>query len=140
MTIEPKGRIMAPAPERLGSGPGEKAKAPLLSVRQLVVDFRTDAGDLRAVDGLSLDIPAGRTVAVVGESGSGKSVTAQAIMRILPKAAHIGGGSIIFRDPAGRHPPVDIASLEVDSEEMRALRARERVIQPHRAPAPCGGV
>ncbi len=122
MTIEPKDRIMAPAPERLGSGPGEKAKAPLLSVRQLVVDFRTDAGDLRAVDGLSLDIPAGRTVAVVGESGSGKSVTAQAIMRILPKAAHIGGGSIVFRDPAGRYPPVDIAGLKADGEEMRALR------------------
>jgi peptide/nickel transport system ATP-binding protein len=94
----------------------------LLSVRQLVVDFRTDAGDFRAVDGLSLDVPRGRTVALVGESGSGKSVTAQAIMRILPRAAHITGGSILFQDPANGHPPVDIAGLRKEGEEMRALR------------------
>ncbi len=94
----------------------------MLSVRQLVVDFRTDAGDFRAVDGLSLDIPRGRTVALVGESGSGKSVTAQAVMRILPRAAHITGGSILFQDPANGDPPVDIAGLKKDGEEMRALR------------------
>ena len=57
---------------------------PLLSIRQLTVDFATDTGNFRAVDGLTFDIPKGKTVALVGESGSGKSVTAQAILQILP--------------------------------------------------------
>ena len=64
-------------------------ETPLLSIRELAVDFQTDAGEFRAVDGLSFDVPGGKTVALVGESGSGKSVTAQAIMRILPKPARI---------------------------------------------------
>jgi peptide/nickel transport system ATP-binding protein len=95
---------------------------PLLSIRDLAIDFRTDSGDFRAVDGLSLDIPRGKTVAVVGESGSGKSVTAQAILRILPKAARISAGSIVFNDPAPPQTSTDITELGSDSERMRALR------------------
>ncbi|WP_407522917.1 ABC transporter ATP-binding protein [Methylobacterium oryzisoli] len=95
--------------------------APLLSIRDLTVDFSADTGNFRAVDGLSLDVPAGRTVALVGESGSGKSVTAQAILRILPKAARISGGRILFTDPAAGRS-IDIARLSADSAEMRALR------------------
>ena len=64
-------------------------EAPLLSVRQLTVDFSTDAGNFRAVDGLTFDIPKGKTVALVGESGSGKSVTALAILQILSNKARI---------------------------------------------------
>ncbi|MEH3148366.1 MAG: ABC transporter ATP-binding protein [Methylobacterium frigidaeris] len=96
--------------------------APLLSIRDLRVDFSTATGAFRAVDGLSLDIPAGRTVALVGESGSGKSVTAQAILGILPKAARISGGSIRYEDPRGAAGGVDIAALKPDSERMRKLR------------------
>ncbi|HEV2560457.1 MAG TPA: ABC transporter ATP-binding protein [Microvirga sp.] len=95
---------------------------PLLSIRGLAVDFAAEGGGFRAVDGLSFDIPPGRTVALVGESGSGKSVTAQAILRILPKAARIGGGSILFRDPAKAGKTVDITALEANSEAMRDLR------------------
>ena len=57
---------------------------PLLVVRDLVVSFATDDGLLTAVDGISFEIPRGSTVALVGESGCGKSVTAHAIMRLLP--------------------------------------------------------
>ena len=95
---------------------------PLLTVKDLTVEITSDMGTLKAVDGLSLRIPRGKTVAVVGESGSGKSVTAQAIMRILPKVARIAKGSILFDDPRDRHPPLDVAALDQDSERMRQLR------------------
>src|SRR5579859_7974115 len=52
---------------------------PLLRVRDLVTTFRTDGGVVRAVDGVSFDVPRGSTVALVGESGCGKSVTALSI-------------------------------------------------------------
>ena len=94
---------------------------PLLSVRQLTVDFVTDSGNFRAVDGLNFDIPKGKTVAIVGESGSGKSITAQAIMQILPKQAKIGGGKILFNGPDFKNV-VDIVSLEADSSAMRDMR------------------
>jgi peptide/nickel transport system ATP-binding protein len=95
--------------------------APLLSIRDLAVEFRTDAGDFRAVDGLSFDVPRGRTVALVGESGSGKSVTAQAVLQILPKVARIAGGSILLND-LKLGTAVDIATLDPLSEKMRRLR------------------
>ncbi|HEY8565022.1 MAG TPA: ABC transporter ATP-binding protein [Beijerinckiaceae bacterium] len=97
-------------------------QAPLLSIRDLAVDFRTETGEFRAVDGLSLDIPRGRTVALVGESGSGKSVTAQAILQILPKKAHITAGSIVLNETKGSATGVDIAGLDPESGQMRALR------------------
>ena len=93
----------------------------LLSIRDLTVDFRTEVGTFRALDGASFDIPHGRTVALVGESGSGKSVTAQAILRILPKAARIASGEILFTEPDGG-APVDIAALPADGEAVRQLR------------------
>jgi peptide/nickel transport system ATP-binding protein len=60
-------------------------------------------------------------VALVGESGSGKSVVSQTIMGILPRAARVTGGSIMFRDPVSGGE-TDIAKLEPDSERMRAIR------------------
>ncbi|WP_134497994.1 ABC transporter ATP-binding protein [Microvirga pakistanensis] len=94
---------------------------PLLSIRQLTVDFHTDTGDFRAVDGLTFDVPKGRTVALVGESGSGKSVTAQSILQILSKKARISGGSIIFNDPT-LPTSVDIAALKPEGEAVHQLR------------------
>ena len=69
----------------------------LLQIRDLAVGFQTDSGLLRAVDGISFDVPRGRTVGVVGESGCGKSVTAFSIMRLLPQPhGKILAGQILF--------------------------------------------
>ncbi len=69
---------------------------PLLSVEDLSVEFRTRAGVVRALDGVSFDVRRGETVGVVGESGSGKSVTALALLRILDPSGRITSGRAVF--------------------------------------------
>ena len=70
--------------------------APILSVRDLTVEFETEDGMLRAVDKASFDVHHNETLGIVGESGSGKSVTSMAILGLLPDSANITG-SIEFR-------------------------------------------
>ena len=72
------------------------AAVPLLSVRDLSVEFRTRAGVIQALDRVSFEVARGETVGVVGESGSGKSVTAFALLRILDPGARITGGTAVF--------------------------------------------
>jgi ABC-type dipeptide/oligopeptide/nickel transport system ATPase component len=66
----------------------------LLRIAGLTVEFRTRERTVRAVKGLDLAVEAGQVVALVGESGSGKSVTAQAVMRLLPQPPAVLGGAI----------------------------------------------
>jgi oligopeptide/dipeptide ABC transporter ATP-binding protein len=90
---------------------------PLLRVRGLKVGFETDDGLLTAVDGISFDVPRGSTMGLVGESGCGKSVTAAAIMRLLPQPqGKILGGAVTF---AGR----DL--FAASPEEMQRIRGGE---------------
>ena len=63
---------------------------PILSVRNLKIAFRMATGEVEALKGVNFDVHEGQAVALVGESGSGKSVTAQAILGILPSNAEIG--------------------------------------------------
>src|ERR1700755_899661 len=101
---------------RMPTGAESLLPAPLLQVRDLRTWFLTDAGPIRAVDGVSFDVFAGETLGIVGESGSGKSVCAKSIVRLLDEPARIVGGSITFR---GR----DLAAL--DKEAIREVRGRE---------------
>src|SRR6476659_813181 len=90
---------------------------PLLEVKELHTEFRTGAGIVRAVDGISYTVDPGETVAIVGESGSGKSVGAMSILRLIPDPpGRITEGQILF---AGR----DLLSLSDD--EMREVRGSE---------------
>ncbi|HUB12634.1 MAG TPA: ABC transporter ATP-binding protein [Acetobacteraceae bacterium] len=70
---------------------------PLLAIRDLHTEFRTGAGTVRAVDGVSWDVLPGEIVAIVGESGSGKSVTALSVLRLIAEpAGRITAGEVWF--------------------------------------------
>ena len=98
--------------------------ADLIQVRDLSIEFDNRGTRLPALNQLSFRIRAGSTVALVGESGSGKSVTAQAIMGILPKTAHITSGEILFAAPGAADAPIDITRLEPDGPAIRGIRGR----------------
>jgi len=89
---------------------------PVLEIENLQTHFRTPDGINRAVDGLSLSIEPGQTLAVVGESGCGKSVTAMSVLRLLPDPPGRIAGSIRFM---GR----DL--LKLSDAEMREIRGNE---------------
>ncbi|MES3003547.1 MAG: ABC transporter ATP-binding protein [Pseudomonadota bacterium] len=70
----------------------------LLEVRDLRTVFQTEAGLLKAVDGISFGVDKGETLGIVGESGSGKSVTSLSLMGLVPKpGGHVAGGEIVFK-------------------------------------------
>jgi len=94
----------------------------LVRVNNLAVTFETPAGVVNAVRDVSFRIRHGSCVAIVGESGSGKSVSARAILGILPKNASVTNGEILFNDAAGDGKPVDLAKLDPTSEEYRQIR------------------
>ncbi|MFA6967920.1 ABC transporter ATP-binding protein [Bosea sp. (in: a-proteobacteria)] len=94
----------------------------ILRISDLHLGFTIHGLTRDVVKGVSLRVPAGKTVALVGESGSGKSVISQAIMGLLPRAGAITGGEILFRDPLAPDNPIDIASLPAEGKEIRSLR------------------
>jgi oligopeptide/dipeptide ABC transporter ATP-binding protein len=105
--------IVVEAADRPDQAPGGH----LLDVRDLRVEFQTPDGVARVINGVSMHLDPGETLAVLGESGSGKSVTAQAIMGILDTPpGRIAGGEILYR---GR----DLLTL--NENERRQVRGRE---------------
>jgi peptide/nickel transport system ATP-binding protein len=88
----------------------------LLEVCDLRMVFPTDAGDARAVDGVSFTLDRGRVLGLVGESGCGKSMTALCLMRLVPPPGRITGGRIRFQGH-------DLLALP--EHEMRALRGAQ---------------
>ena len=102
---------------RRDSAVAEPADEPLLRVRDLVVAFETEDGLLHAVDGVSFQVAAGRTLGLVGESGCGKSVSAASILRLVPSPpGRILGGEVLFRG-------TDILKLPIG--KLREIRGNE---------------
>ena len=91
-------------------------KEKVLSVNNLVINFKTDNGILKAVRNVSFDLYQGETLCIVGESGSGKSVTSKTIMGILANNAIIADGNIIYR---GEN------LLEVSEDEFYKIRGHK---------------
>jgi oligopeptide/dipeptide ABC transporter ATP-binding protein len=107
----PAGASSAERDEPVSPGSGPDA-APLLEVSGLRVRFRSRGGFVNAVQGISFSVEPGQTLAIIGESGSGKTVSAYALMGLLPRTAQVSG-SIRFKG-------VEIVSLG------------ERALQDHR--------
>jgi oligopeptide/dipeptide ABC transporter ATP-binding protein len=88
----------------------------LLAIEDLRVEFRGGHGIVKAVDGISYTVDAGETVALVGESGCGKSVSALAVLGLVPHPGRVAGGRVRFE---GR----DL--LELDEDRIAEVRGRE---------------
>jgi oligopeptide/dipeptide ABC transporter ATP-binding protein len=90
---------------------------PLLSIRDLAVEFRTEDGVVHAVDGISYDVLPGETLGIVGESGSGKSVSTMALLGLIPvPPGRIVSGTAMFKG-------VDL--LRMGPKELRRFRGDE---------------
>ena len=96
------------------------AERTALAIRDLAVHFEMEQGTVRALEGVSFDLHAGRTLGIVGESGCGKSVTAKSILRILDRPGRIVGGRVLL-DP-GAPSEVELTALDPTSRRMRDVR------------------
>jgi len=92
------------------------AEPPILSVRNLTVEYLTPTGSVRAVDDVSFDVAPGEVFGLAGESGCGKSTAALAVMRLLPPPAVITGGEVIFQGE-------DV--LQMSEQRLREFRWRK---------------
>ena len=94
----------------------------LLEVKNLVTEFKTENGIMRAVDEVSFQVNKGEVIGIVGESGSGKSVTSLSIMRLIPNPPGkiIGGQINYYRE---NNKPIDLVQLT--DNEMRTYRGNE---------------
>lgn len=88
----------------------------ILDIKDLRTSFLTDDIEVKAVDGVSFDLPKGKTIGIVGESGSGKSITALSILQLLDKPGEIIGGEINFKGK-------DLA--KASPKEIRDIRGNE---------------
>src|SRR6185436_19494651 len=115
-------------PRRLrsaGAHVTEPVNESVLDVTNLKTSLDTPRGELRAVDGVDIELRKGECFALVGESGSGKSMTALSLMRLLPEAGRIADGKVVL---AGQ----DLLALP--EAAMRAVRGR-RVAMIFQEPA-----
>lgn len=93
---------------------------PLLTVKNLTVEFTAEKGIFRAINSISYTVEKGQCLGIVGESGSGKTVSSLALMRLLPRTGKISGGEISFNSRNGK-----TAIQNLSEKEMRHFRGNE---------------
>ena len=104
---------------------------PLIEVKNIRVEFDVRAGIVKAVDGLTMTINRGKTLGVIGESGCGKSVTARAILNMIPKPGKITQGEILYhrrvKNSGGSQVDdiIDLTKLDPDGKTIREIRGGE---------------
>ena len=114
----------------------ETATEKLVEIKNLVINFYTDAGVVHAVDDVSFTIGRKSTVGLVGESGCGKSVTARSILNIVQTPGRIEGGSVLFHPPDGDGEPVDLLNLDPRGRSIRGIRGK-RIAMIFQDPLTC---
>ena len=87
----------------------------ILQVKDLHTSFFTDAGEVKAVNGVTFNLAPGKILGIVGESGSGKSVTAYSIMQILADTGRITSGEVLYKGQ-------DITKY--NKKQMRSFRGK----------------
>ncbi len=100
----------------------------LLEIQDLKTYFFLRQGTVKAVDGVDLRLPRGKTIGVVGESGCGKSVMAYSILQIVEEPGRIVGGKVLHYgaiSPSGNQNVTDLAALNPRGKEIRAIRGAE---------------
>jgi peptide/nickel transport system ATP-binding protein len=105
----------------------------LVEIKDLRVEFDVRAGIVKGVDGVSFDINRGETIGVIGESGCGKSVTARAILQMIPKPGKITQGEVLYHRAvkgngagySGQTEVVNITKLHPDGQTIREIRGGE---------------
>ncbi len=100
----------------------------LVQIQDLRVEFDVRAGIVKAVDGVSFDIYRGQTLGVIGESGCGKSITARAILQMIPKPGRIANGQVLYHRRARGSTQTDIiniSKLDPDGQTIREIRGGE---------------
>ena len=88
----------------------------VLDIQNLKTYFHTEAGVVKAIDGISLHVEKGETLGLVGESGSGKTMTALSVLNIVPSPGKVNAGKILFNNNV-------ISNL--DEEQMRKIRGKK---------------
>ena len=96
---------------------------PVIEVEDLSVHFAVDEGTLKAVDQVSFAIKEQQMFGLIGESGCGKTVTAQSLMRLVPKPGRIVNGQINYRTERGHR--LDLAEVDGTGSEIRSIRGKE---------------
>ena len=90
--------------------------ANVLDIQNLKTYFHTEAGVVKAIDGISLHVEKGETLGLVGESGSGKTMTALSVLNIVPSPGKVNSGKILFNNNV-------ISNL--DEDQMRKIRGKK---------------
>ena len=106
-------------------------KGTLIDVKNLKIQFDVRDGIVKAVDGANFNIKRGQTLGVIGESGCGKSMTAKAIMNMIPRPGKVVDGEVIYYrsmngNGASEHiEEVRLTELDPDGDEIRSIRGGE---------------
>jgi peptide/nickel transport system ATP-binding protein len=96
----------------------------VVRVEDLHVNFYTTLGVVRALNGVSFNIPRGKVLGVVGESGCGKSITGLAILQLIPRPGKVEAGRVLFQEDRTQQP-IDILTMDRQSSEVRQIRGNQ---------------